>query len=69
MLINAVVFRLCEDAAVAAAVGPGGVRPGPPSARGSSPAPHLIPHLRQALLQVQAFAVSYTPYGTGELGT
>jgi hypothetical protein len=26
MLINAVVFRLCEDAAVAAAVAPGGVR-------------------------------------------
>ncbi len=59
MLLNAVVFRLCEDAAVAA-VAPGGVRPGPPSARGSPSAPHLIPHLRQALLQVQAPVVPYT---------
>ena len=55
MLVNAVVFRQREDAAVAA-VAPGGVRPRPPSARGSPPAPHLIPHLRQALLQVKASA-------------
>jgi hypothetical protein len=53
-----VVFRLCEDA-VGAAIAPGGVRPGPPSARGSPPAPYLLPHLRQAILQVQAPVVSY----------